>query len=916
MIAPGTLLAVARTIRSLAAAGHLARALAARDGWRFDLPSAVIGLLVGVGLAVAVYALRGRISAGRTAITTGATTVRRQLSKGVEERYRERLIRVAQSAHLLHRYLPLSDVYVPHRLVIPHANPLSERLHDAGAKDERWRQICLDDLLHHAQSTVELRDALAQSAHLAVLGPMGSGRSTLVAYLAWLFASREGWRLTYDEPQETDALEVIEGRDREQARLPVWIALESVNLDLIGQEGPGALLEPITEYLASTLPRLIARPSASLIQGQIAQGNVFLLLDNLDALDGEAQVVVLDWLQDLLRTYPENHVLIAGAPQGYDRLWQRGIAPLMLDGFRQAQVTEFVGRWAQERDRVELDAWRQEVEAARVEYDREVARARREGRPPAEAEFVPPPAPERPPGLLHMWQAGNHDRVMPLDLALAALLWREQDRVPQAALMRHAQTLLLALDRIEDSSLSSPQWARILSQAAWHMQLEDRHYARRADLYEPIGRVLAPTIEVDPQETDEQRQAEKQQAEMERQARAALDALISKGDLLMDVGRGRVAFVHPSFGMYLAAQYAARNDQAEVMTAHVRDPRWEGVLLFYAALAKVAPLVVARLKGADDLFRSNFFAAAGYLSASTQVDPRLRGGVLAELAQVFLDGRQPAMLRQRAVAALADTGDKGTVYLFGQSLRNEDPHVRRLGVWGLARLGDESLLDGVMHALSDRDVIVRIDALFALGSLGGQGVIDGLIQGLQDEDELVRRVAAEMMAAVGGEGWELLRQAADSDDMYIRRVAVWGLSAVRQSWAVETIQRLALEDGEWYVRSAATEALDQLTAGEASISPPPLRLQDQPWLVDWVAQQGLALAPQDALATLARAVQEGNWQVKLSAADALRVAGGADVIPALLTALDDDDVLVREAVYTALSEIHVRTGARIARPRG
>jgi HEAT repeat protein len=325
-------------------------------------------------------------------------------------------------------------------------------------------------------------------------------------------------------------------------------------------------------------------------------------------------------------------------------------------------------------------------------------------------------------------------------------------------------------------------------------------------------------------------------------------------------------------------------------------------------------LAQARMIGPDDLFRSNFFAAAGYLSASAEVDEKVKKGLLAQSAQMFLDPRQPTMLSRGAAAAIAGSRDQGALYVFGQAMRSKDPHVRRMGVWGLGHMDDERVLAGLQHALSDADRLVRVEALYALGAIGGDSAIDGLVQGLQDSDELVRRVAAEVLATVGGEGHDLLREGVESDDMYIRRASTFGLGKVDEPWSIQVVDEMRREDDEWFVRSAATEVMDRVNADPPSIAPALPKLEEQGWLVSWAAGRGMALGSYDAaLRALIQAVQEGDWTIKLAAADVLGLCAGQEAIPALRTAVADEDVLVREAAYAALYQISQRTGFHISR---
>jgi HEAT repeat protein len=883
--------------------------------WQFDWISAGVGFAAGLLVALAIYALRGRIVNVRNTLASQASSVQERLAKGAQDRYLEAVIEQAEQAHLLRHYAPLSQLYVPSPLVFSLAPLIVNRPEKGDEQSDLWRPMCMHDILYRLRPTIELGDGLRQHSRLAVLGPVGSGRTTLLAYLVQLFARHEGGRLVYGDPREDDPPELRAARAREEERLPVWLPLESLDLSAVDERDGRSLLEPIVEHLAASIRGLMARSAASSVQAQIVAGRCLFLLDNLDMLAADAQERALHWLHALMRTYPENAFVLTGAPEGYSRIQEIGFVPLMLDGFRRPQVTRFVERWEKLREQTEMAAWEAQVAQAQAALDAQVAQARKEGRPPpSEADLALPDAPEPPAGLLRIWKAGCRDQVMPLDLALAALLWREQNRVPQRPLMCYAQTVLIALDRITDNLLPPPQWARVLAATAWEMQDQARYTVSRHDLERQVSDILAqsatPKVESSAGEGDPSSEPEPPNYAL--MAYQAVEGLLRAGDLLIPAGRGQLAFVHPVFRTYFAAQHAARNQEGDHLLAHVHDPRWQATILLYAGLAPVTPLVMERLKGPDDLFRTNFFAAASYLAASPQADKRLQGGVLAELAQVFLNPRQATMLRRQAAAVIAGTGDKGALYLFAQALRHADPHVRRLGVWGLAQMDDETAIEGLLHTLSDQEFLVRVAALHALGSLGGERVIDGLVQGLQDEHELPRRMAAEALASIGGEGWEVLREAAQSQDVYIRRAAVYGLAAIAEPWVVSTLEHISREDPEWYVRSAATDVLEQLQSGPLVLDVP--ALEDEPWLVSWAARRGVGLGTRlAALRAVLDAIREEDWPVRLAAADALRVHGGSAEIEPLRAVLGDADILVHQVAYVALYEIGLRAGISIPR---
>ncbi len=880
--------------------------------WTFDWTSAAIGFVAGALAALIVYLLRHRLAALRERVISTITHLRNRVSMGAADRYREYIIDKAERGHLLRHLTPLSQVFVEPRFNLPPFSIESAPDEDQDAK--LWRQQRLYDLFYPRSRSIRFGNALKQSSRLAILGPVGSGRTTMLLHIGWQFARREGWQMTMAEPQENETAQTRATRNRERERLPVWIDLASLNLSLADEQSRHALVKPITDYLSTSLPLLIAAASTATVRAQIIEGRTLLLCDNLDLLDAEARQRTLDWLNKLNRAYEGNVVIIAGQPEGYADLVESGFGILFLNGFDRRLAARFATQWQHLCEAESLRAWEAEAQAARVALDEAKKRARALGQPPPdEAEYPLPEMPTPRPPLLTVWREGSNENVLPIDLAMAALLWRNQEQVSRSRLMRFAQTTIQVLGQTQDGVLSLPNWGQVLGALAWSMHERERYAVERSDLetrvLELLTKTAAPPVETENESAEQGTQ--RTTPDMSRTARAAVQTLLQHGNLLVDAGRGQIAFVHSTFRAYLAAQYAARNDLGEVLKGYIRVPHWQETIRFFAALTSPQALVVERSKGTDDLWRSDLFATAEYLIASPEGDRQMLIGMLNELSRLLTAATQPIALRRRAATVLARADAKGALRLFGQMVQNANAQLRALGVYGFSLLEDERVIAGLNQALSDPDPLVRSSAVYALSRYPDERAIEGLIQGLQDEDDLVRRTAAEGLSLWPNEGHSILREAVKGQDMYIRRAAVFGLGQIEEPWAVAIVDSLSREDKEWFVRSAATEVIETLNAGT-----PPLRPQQSfeelGWLMAWAAQQGTTLGHGDAAyQMLLRALREGSWSIRLAAADTLQALGDQHAIAPLLPLLNDQDFLVRNAAYNALSEIGRRTGERI-----
>jgi len=871
--------------------------------WR----SLAIGFGLGLLVALVLYVLRDRMIAAWEGLRARTARLRARLSRRGIDRYRDQMIELAERGHLLHHYATLSEIYVPRRLTVPGAMPPALQRTEDDQDGGRWPAERMLDLMHPASVSVTLNEAMRQEKRLAILGTTGSGRTTLLSYMALLYARCVGWRLSFPEPSEEDPASLKAARRREQERLPVLIPLQVLDLSSVDEGGRNALVRPIMTHLAASPHHAIAAYVGSMVRSRLLSGDCLLLFDNLDLLDAERRGQVLGWIGELAQAYPDNVMVIAGAVEGYAALAKMGFAPLVLDTFDRLAVARFVERW--ERIHDDLDA--SEVEDRRTTWQPIFEQTTQDLSPEdlVEPPLEAPVAPELSLSVLDAWPAGRRERVLPVDLALAAILWRQGRPVPAKATARCAQAAIAAIGHVKDRLLTPSQWAHVLASVAWSMQIEGQHQEARSLFEQAVANLLDETYVAS---ADLRAEEDNERPGFSRESRSAVLALVAAGDLLTEVARRRVAFVHPMYRAYFAAQHAARASQESVVRVHVRDPQWQHTVRFFAALSNPAPLVKERLQDTDDLFRSDFFAAAGDVAASTSFDKRLRAGLLSELAQILLDPTHATPMCQLAATTIAQFQDDGVLYLFGKATAHQDPQVRRVGVWGLSLVEGERARAGLQHALSDPDHLVRIEALYAIAGRHGEATVDSLVQGLQDEHELTRRVAAELLAVSGSEGHDLLREAADVEDMYIRRAAVFGLGVVGEPWALRIVDRVQREDGEWFVRSAAAEVMERTISAQPIIAPAAVQPELEDWLIHWASEQGIpCTSPDEAGDALLQAMRQGSWRTLVAAADLLRACGGRQAIPVLKSALRDERLLVREAAFAALREISQRIGLRI-----
>ena len=470
----------------------------------------------------------------------------------------------------------------------------------------------------------------------------------------------------------------------------------------------------------------------------------------------------------------------------------------------------------------------------------------------------------------------------PLDFTLAASVWRQRGSMPLNSAAAYDRWIDFTLS---DSGVGDTVSARsVLGRLAWMLLDEDRLIMTRKQTTAIAADALPPT------------------------------GLAAGSALFVPLGRG-VAFAHRRIAAYLAATHARESEQAMALAARIDDPAWDDVTYFFAALGDATPLVNAALARPDDLFGSMLKRLGGWASIAP-ADAGWRGRVMSDLVKRLMAPSTPGPLREELLRVVVSTRDKGLGYLFQQALAHPEPHLRRLGLRGFALMRRESEAAAIAALVADANASVRLEALRALGEIGGQAAVDALAQALLDLDDDSRRVAAESLASCGKAGWELLAEGARLTDdkvhdvMRVRRAVTYGLARVGQGWARDLLLRLERDDKQWFVRSAATDALKLMSedSGQGqAIDLTPLDMDNLGWLVQWTAAKGQPIGlGKSAAQALRRALEDLDPNVRLAAVHTYAHLGDAESIPLLRARLKDENPLVRETAYHALKEIAQR----------
>lgn len=170
--------------------------------------------------------------------------------------------------------VPIDELYIPHKISDTYISPDFE--------DEHW-------------ATLDPLTVLAEKKHIIILGDPGSGKSTLINWLAWIVAARFWNRVPPCLAQ----------------LLPIPIVLRELSLEKVCS-------------IESLIEAFLQRPVAALLKGTqfdvntlLANGALLILIDGLDEVSADERARVGKAIQMAIAKYPNLFLLCTSRIVGY-----------------------------------------------------------------------------------------------------------------------------------------------------------------------------------------------------------------------------------------------------------------------------------------------------------------------------------------------------------------------------------------------------------------------------------------------------------------------------------------------------------------------------------------------------------------------------------------------------------------------
>lgn len=811
------------------------------QNFSFDQISFWIGFIAG---ALGLWLLT-KLSPGLpqlwTRIRTRSRIARSNLTLNNVERLRQEMLHYVQGLHLASPMFSLDEIVVEPQ-ILAQPPPVQPGEEEPPTNILSQTIPYLPDwpelAARYAANTISLSRALSGGANLILTGHPGSGKTTALAHLICQLVRREA---------STKELTQL---------LPIYIHVaDLLSEDIFSNQPMDHIITAIRSYAgsfsASRLDNVLEQPFQA--------GKVLLLVDGLDEISPAIHQEVVAFLNRVIQFYPNTRFVVTTTPENFSELTEFGFIPVAMAAWDEHQYYKFIRIWSKSWFRYIQPTMQEDIE----QVDPRLLNAWLLAENPVVSPFE---------ATLKVWSAFAGDTIGPgyVD-AIESYIWRLTNHLPKSR---------PGLEDFALQMIASLKVALDLKRArGWEAE---------------IGAEDSESEDIVPQRVRFTRGKK-----TTKKLPGVLPDLLETG-VLVERMDGRLGFKHSQVMAYLASAALA---EAPVSHFLSNQPEWTGkslTLLFLAASREISPEVPEMLTLDDDpLLRKPLML--GRWLRYTQKSAPWRTKVMRFLAEQ-LQGKNLALgLRARLLSALLLSGDPGVSVLLKQISYTSDVELLQLSALGMGYLLDSQTLTRLSELLEDPEPSTFRSACLALVRIGNKQAFEALGTALLSGSEELRRSVAEALALDPVEGYNMLKEASQIEDLLVRRAAVYGLAQIDKQWAVEILEKLALEDQEWVVRSAATEATEGTEAYRTATPRSILPLHETPWLIAFAGERGMGIAPgKPAHNLLLAALGEGSLQQQLAALDYLKLSPNREALPIIFDLLNQGSNDLQQAAYNTL----------------
>lgn len=815
---------------------------------RIDRTSFWIGFVAGILFLFILSNLRRFIPFIVKAIRKQIQTAREKATASVLARFRQEVYLYAQHQHLADALFPLDEILIQPRVLAPPAFTSELEAGEANKADITSLTIpYMPDYPElgslYGTPTLTLPEALQGGVNLILMGNPGTGRTVALANLASMIAKRDA-----SVGKIADFIPVLVHA--------AWL------LRRLSGSKPQKIHEILADAISVYTSPLTTAQIPNILRNALEYGRIFLMVDGFDEIHPDAQEISKNFLENLLKIYPKTRLIVVTGTDHYCGLNRLGLFPVAIAGWDEYDRSEFIQHWQEK--------WGQITTPNESEQTTTID-----------------------PLLIVNWLSTRDYTLTPLEFTLKVWGAFAGDVLgPDITNLLETHVRRLTV-RVSNAPVVLQ---RLAVQMVVNLNLfsSQRQAERWVSRYE---KVQPATQELEVEDT-EKAPRRKKSAEKPGPTSEAIYNLINNG--ILTTQDGNLHFIHPVFLFYLAGQGLADSSYSTVILEQTDWSIKHHTCAFWGYYGDISPLVDAALSSEQDPVYSQVFRIARWLRVSTETST-WRIKLMRQLVDILHKESITAGIGCRAITALALSGDPGINTLFRQMIKGNLAHLRYLGALGCGFLRDAKSVNELSALFIDDDPRINGAVCLALVAIGSKSALEAVMTLLLQGSEIARRLAAEALANNVVEGHPALEEATTMPDLLVRRSAVFGLARVRQPWAVQILEKMEIEDGQWVVRTAANQVLEEMRQPDPHIPKPLPTLTDTPWLINFAGKLGMGVASgKQALELIGKALESGEPREKLNALEYLQQNGREEVLLQIYQTYFGSQAVLREAAFNTL----------------
>lgn len=810
----------------------------------FDQISFWVGFIAGALGLWLISKLIPALPGLREAITNRSAKTRTRLTSSNADRFRQETLYHVQGLHIASPLFSLDEIMVEPQILAPPA------LVEPGSEEDRPSDILsltipyLPDwpelASRYSARTISLGEALNEGANLILVGHPGFGKTVTLAHLICQIVRRD------------DNISALAGM------LPIYIHVTNLHQDDQSSKGPLDLIRTAVHSYADSWS---ANRLDSVIGQALQTGRALVLVDGLDEVSPSIHQEVVSFLNELTKSYPKARLVVSSTPDNFSGLTEMGLIPVAMASWNEHIYFKFVRKWSRNWYRFIRPTIPEEIE----QIDPRLLNAWLLADNPVISPFD---------ATMKVWAAFAGDTLGPSNVeAIESYVWR---------LTHHLAKSRPGLEDFALQMVASLEIALDLRRSrSWKAEFE------------------ADVPESDSQQSTSKRIKLRRGKKTTKKLPGVLPELLESG-ILIERTAGRLAFSHPLVMAYLASAALA---DAPISHFLSNQPDWTGkslTTLFMAASRDISPEISELLTHHDDPLLRDQLMIGRWLQFVPQ-SATWRTQVMREIASQLQRNNLALGVRARLLSALLLSGDQGVSVLLRQISHTSDIQLQQISALGMGFLLDSKALSRLRELIADPEPSIFHAACLALVRIGNQQAFETLGTSLLNGSEEIRRSVAEALVLDPKEGHAVLKEASQMDDLLVRRAAVYGLAQIREPWSKEILEKLAVDDQQWVVRAAATQAIEEKDPIDANIPRPIQPLHEIPWLIAFAGDRGMGIAPgKPAQNLLLTALAEGSSEQQLAALDYLKLNPNNEALPQLYEMLEQGSDDLQEAAFNTL----------------